>query len=129
MRIAISTDGDYVSEHFGRCAHFTVLDLEGNKVLKREKIENPGHQPNFIPNFLHQKGVECVICGGMGMRARNNFYEMGIKTILGVSGKIEEVIGKIEKGKLEGGESLCKPGKGKGYGVEKTVCDHKNGDS
>ena len=27
-------------------------------------------------------------------------------------------------GTLEGGESLCKPGAGKGYGLDKTECDH-----
>ncbi len=28
------------------------------------------------------------------------------------------------QGKLEAGESFCKPGAGKGYGVEKEECDH-----
>jgi predicted Fe-Mo cluster-binding NifX family protein len=60
----------------------------------------------------------------MGARAQGFFEEMGIKTIMGVEGSIDEVIEKLEKGTLEGGESSCTPGAGRGYGVEKTECDH-----
>ena len=124
MRVAISTDGNFVSGHFGRCPYFTIVDLKDGKVAKKEVIENPGHQPGFIPRFLHQKGVECIVAGGMGMRAQGFFAEEGIQTILGVTGKIQDVIEQLTRGTIKGGESLCKPGSGKGYGVEKAVCDH-----
>jgi len=124
MRVALSTDGDYVSAHFGRCPSFTILDIEDGKIVKKEIVANPGHQPGLIPEFLRQRGVDCIVCGGMGMRAMELFQEFGIQTILGVSGKIEEVIDKIQKGSLAGGESLCKPGSGKGYGLDKSQCDH-----
>jgi len=58
------------------------------------------------------------------MRATGFFDEFGIQTIVGINGKISEVIEKLQKGKLEGGESLCKPGSGRGYGIEKSECDH-----
>ena len=124
MRVALSTDGDFVSAHFGRCPLFTFVDIEDGKVVAKEVISNPGHEPGYIPEFLHQKGVECIIAGGMGMRATGFFENYGIKTIVGVWGKVDEVIDKLVQGKLEGGESLCKPGAGKGYGIDKTVCDH-----
>ena len=124
MRVAISTDGDHVSAHFGRCPSFTIIDIEESKVTQRESIANPGHQPGSIPQFLHQKGVSCIVCGGMGRRAVNFFEQYKIETIIGVTGTIDEVIKKLEQGTLEGGPSLCKPGAGKGYGVEKDVCDH-----
>ncbi|MFA5069178.1 MAG: NifB/NifX family molybdenum-iron cluster-binding protein [Candidatus Omnitrophota bacterium] len=124
MRVAISTDGDFVSAHFGRCPVFTLVDIENNKIVKRTEAANPGHEPGAIPQFLHQKGVNCIIAGGMGMRAIGFFEEYNIKTIVGVSGKIDDVIADIEKGTIEGGESLCKPGAGKGYGLDKKVCDH-----
>ncbi|MBA1336953.1 MAG: hypothetical protein HPY66_3389 [Firmicutes bacterium] len=60
----------------------------------------------------------------MGTRAQGFFDELGIETIMGVDGKLDEVIEKLEKDMLVGGESLCAPGAGKGYGVEKTECDH-----
>lgn len=124
MRIAISTDGDVVSAHFGRCPAFTLVDIENGKVAKRTETANPGHQPGAIPEFLHQKGVNCIVAGGMGMRAASFFEEYGIKAIVGVSGRIDEVIEQLKKGTLQGGESLCRPGAGKGYGLEKEECEH-----
>jgi predicted Fe-Mo cluster-binding NifX family protein len=128
MRVAISTDGDFVSMHFGRCPSFTIVDIEEGKITKKEVVGNPGHQPGFIPQFLHQRSVECIIAGGMGMRATGFFNELGIQTLVGINGRIDEVIEKLQKGTLEGGESLCKPGSGKGYGLDKTQCDHPSED-
>jgi len=126
MRVAISTDGEFVSAHFGRCPTFTLVDIENGKIIKRMEVENPGHQPGAIPQFLHQKGVNWIVAGGMGMRATSFFEEYNIKTVVGISGKIDEVIEQLGKGTLEGGESLCNPGAGKGYGLDKTECDHPN---
>ena len=124
MKVAISTNNNQVSAHFGRCPLFTTIDIEDGKVIKQETIENPGHEPGLIPKFLNEKDVQYIIAGGMGMRATGFFQEYGIKTIVGVQGTIGDVIKKMQDGTLEGGESLCKPGGGKGYGLDKTECDH-----
>lgn len=130
MRVAISTDGEFVSAHFGRCPSFTIVDIiKDGHVLIKDVIDNPGHQPGFIPQFLHEKGVNCIVAGGMGMRAQGFFDEFGIQAIVGISGKVDEVIEKLKKGTLKGGESLCRPGAGKGYGLDKTICDHPKEDN
>lgn len=129
MKIAISTDGHFVSAHFGRCPSFTILELEGNKLISKSTIDNPGHHPGFLPRFLKEKGVKVIIAGGMGQRAQMLFEESGIETIMGISGKIDEVVKQVMAGTLQGGESLCKPGAGKGYGVEKTACEHPDEDN
>ncbi|MGM0568403.1 MAG: NifB/NifX family molybdenum-iron cluster-binding protein [Elusimicrobiota bacterium] len=120
MKIAISTDGSSVSAHFGRCPSFTILEVEGGKLKSRDLIANPGHHPGYLPEFLKSKEVECIVAGGMGMRARGLFDESGIQTILGVSGSINNIVSKIVEGKLSGGESLCRPGDGKDYGIPRT---------
>lgn len=124
MKIAISTDGNFVSPHFGRCPSFTIVEIEGDKLVKKEVIDNPGHHPGFLPQFLQERGVEYIIAGGMGGRATGLFADAGIKTILGVTGNVDNVIDEILKGTLKGGESLCRPGSGKGYGLDKTECEH-----
>jgi len=120
MRIAISTDREFVSAHFGRCPAFTLAEIEENKLVNKEIIANPGHHPGFLPSFLAGKGVEYIICGGMGQRAQGMFAEKQIKPVVGVQGKVDDVIDKLLKGQLKGGESLCQPGRGKGYGIPKT---------
>jgi len=124
LKVAISTDKDLVSAHFGRCPSFTILDFEGDKIISKDIIDNPGHNPGFLPRFLKDKGVKAIIAGGMGQRAQMLFDESGIETIMGISGSIEDTIKQLLLGTLKAGESLCQPGAGKGYGVEKTACDH-----
>lgn len=128
MKIAISTDGELVSAHFGRCPSFTIVEFEGDKIISNNTIDNPGHHPGFLPQFLKEKGVDTIIAGGMGQRAQMLFDEAGIKTIMGISGTVAEAVKQTAEGTLQGGESLCQPGAGKGYGVEKTVCDSPNED-
>jgi predicted Fe-Mo cluster-binding NifX family protein len=127
MKIAISTDGEYVSAHFGRCPCFTIVEIEGGKVLSKEVLENPGHQPAFLPQYLSEKNVRCIVAGGMGRRAEALFAENGIQTIVGITDRVDQVIEKLISGTLEGGESLCSPGSGRGYGMEKSECDHPEG--
>jgi predicted Fe-Mo cluster-binding NifX family protein len=124
MKIAISTDGEYVSAHFGRCPSFTLADIEEGKLISKKVIDNPGHHPGYLPQFLSEKGVNCMVAGGMGMRAKELFKDVNIDIILGVEGKIDSIIDKIISDTLEGGRSFCKPGAGKGYGIDKTECEH-----
>lgn len=124
MKIAISTDGEFVSAHFGRCPTFTIVEIENGRIKDTQTIANPGHSPGFIPRFLHERGVRYIVAGGMGPRASGFFEELGMQAIVGVSGTIKDVIDQILKGTLRSGESLCRPGAGKGYGLDKSVCDH-----
>ncbi len=124
MKAAISTDGDFVSAHFGRCPQFTILEIENGKIVSREMMDNPGHEPGLIPKILNEKGVNCIIAGGMGARAEGLFAQYTINCIVGVSGKIEDTVSRLLAGTLAGGESLCSPGDGKGYGLDKTECTH-----
>ena len=126
QKIAISTDNGEVSEHFGRCPEFTIAEIKDDKIIKKEVIENPGHRTGFLPKFFSEQGINCVIAGGAGFRAQQFFEEFEIKLITGVQGKVDDVIDDFVNGELERGESLCKPGKGEGYGLEKKDGHHKD---
>jgi len=119
MKIAISTDLEKVSEHFGRCPEFTILEIEDNKIKNKKIIKNPGHATGFLPKYFKEQGVNCVIAGGAGFRAQELFNQFGIKLITGIQGEITEVINLFIKGKIKQGGDLCNPGKGKGYGIKK----------
>ncbi|MFW9938057.1 MAG: NifB/NifX family molybdenum-iron cluster-binding protein [Candidatus Thorarchaeota archaeon] len=121
MKIAISSDSGNVSGHFGRAPTYTFITIENNKVVKKEEFPNPGHTVGSIPDFVHKQGAQYMISGGMGHRAIGFFNQYGIEVIVGVQGKIDDVIKRILSGEIKnlGGESLCEPGGGKGYGVDK----------
>jgi len=115
MKIAISTEGGNVSAHFGRCPAYTLVNIENGKIVAREEIPNPGHRPGFLPGYLAEKGVECIISGGMGPRAQDLFAERNITAITGVQGPIEEILGKFLKDELEAGDDLCDHHHGEGH--------------
>jgi predicted Fe-Mo cluster-binding NifX family protein len=129
MRVSISTDGDNVAEHFGRCPSYTIVDIEDNKVIDTQLIDNPGHMPGAIPQLMNELDVDVMIAGGMGPRAINFFNDYEIQTVVGIQGKIDDVIKALLDGTLKGAESLCAPGSAKGHGVEKAICDHVEGES
>lgn len=115
-RIAIATDGTDVAQHFGRCQAYTLVDIVDGRAENLTVIASPGHQPGFLPPFLAEKGVKCIISGGMGARAQNLFNEQGIDVIFGITGPVVEVIASYLAGTLAGGESLCERGQGHGDG-------------
>lgn len=129
MLIAISTDGEYVSPHFGRCQTYTLVDIVDGNVKEKNVINNPGHSMGAIPQFLNEKAAKRIVCGGMGPRAMELFKQYNIEMQTGVEGKIEDVIQSLAQGTLTGGASACTPGAGRGYGIEKTEGDHVNEES
>ena len=107
MRAAIATDGANVSPHFGRCESYTLVDIVDGRVVKKEVVDNPGHAPGAIPRFLHDLGAGQIVCGGMGQKAADLFTDMGIAMITGITGGVDDIIGRLTAGTLIGGESLC----------------------
>ena len=122
MKLAISTDQGYVSAHFGRCQSYTIVEIKEGQILGREEIPNPGHQPGFLPEYLSERGVNCIMAGGMGPRAQGLFAQKNIETIIGVQGAIDDIIEKYLKQELEAGDDLC----GHQHEAEEhSPCDHQ----
>ncbi len=113
MKVGIPTDSGMVATHFGRCPEFTFVEIEGNKVKSKDVVENPGHKPGYIPQFMSENNVDCIITGGIGRKAINIFDDLGIKVISGVNGEVENVIEQFLEGDIDSGENLCEPGNGK----------------
>ena len=107
MKVALATEGNMVAAHFGRCSHYTIVDLSEGKEESRSVIPNPGHRPGYLPGFLAELGVKVIIAGGMGPRAQDLFSERGISTVVGVSGSIDEAVRGYLQGTLRSGESTC----------------------
>ena len=107
MKIAVATDGNAVSQHFGHCKFFTIAEVEEGQVLSSDVIDNPGHEPGFLPVFLSEKGIGCIIAGGMGKRAHDLFTEKGIIVITGASGLVSQVLNDFVNDRLTTGANVC----------------------
>lgn len=107
MKIAVASEGKMVTEHFGHCEGFAIFEVENNRIEGKEFIPNPGHRPGFLPVFLHEKGVNVIISGGMGGGAIEIFNEKGIEVITGASGDAEKTVNEYLKGNLKSTGSVC----------------------
>ncbi len=107
MIVAVATENLMVAQHFGRCPHYTLFKLENGAVSEEKVVPNPGHEPGYLPGFLAQIGVKCIIAGGMGPRAQSLFEDSSIETYTGISGPVNEAINAYLAGTLESGISGC----------------------
>jgi len=107
MKIAVASEKEMITGHFGHCANFNLFDVEDGKIVKSESIPNPGHKPGFLPNYLNEKGVNVIISGGMGGAAVQIFNENNIEVVIGTTGLASEAVEKYIKGELESTGSIC----------------------
>ena len=110
MRIAIPLANGKLSLHFGHCERFALVDVNPTekKILKREDIEAPPHQPGLLPSWLAEHGANVIIAGGMGQRAQGLFAQQSIQVVIGAASDTpEDLVGDYLAGTLEVGENVC----------------------
>jgi len=110
MRIAIPMENGQASAHFGRCSEFAILDVarQEKKVVKKEVVSAPAHQPGLLPGWLGEQGVQMVISTGMGMRAQSLLDQLGIQVITGAGeGDPESIADDFLNNLLTSGENVC----------------------
>jgi predicted Fe-Mo cluster-binding NifX family protein len=111
MKIAVATDDDkgleaVLSQHFGRCPYYVVVDIDDGEIKGVETVQNPFYgshgQPGEVPSFIKNLGIQAIIAGGMGPRAIGFFEQFGIQAVTGVSGVVKEVVRAFVNGEIEG---------------------------
>ena len=110
MRIAIPLAQGKLSLHFGHCEKFAVVDTDehGSRIVNREDLTPPPHEPGVLPRWLGGMGVNVIIAGGIGRRAQQLFSENGIKVVIGASaGSPEELVSAYLDNNLETGDNIC----------------------
>ena len=110
MRYAIPVSGGRISEHFGHCEQFALIDVDEEKkeILRKELVQSPGHQPGLLPQWLAEEGVSVVIAGGMGSRAQGLFQQNNINVVIGtLEGDPEKAVIAYLDGTLGTGGNIC----------------------
>ena len=96
-----------VSSHFGRCRYYIFVDVEDGEVKKVEVKENPyfdSHIPGAVPQFIAGEGADVIIAGSMGPRAVDWFMRLGVKPVVGVTGRVRDILNDYLSGRLEATE-------------------------
>jgi len=107
MKIAVAVDGGQVSAHFGHCEGFMVYDIEQKRITGKQILPNPGHKPGFLPGYLAERGIDCIIAGGLGSNAQQLFAENNVAVVTGVAGDPDAVANAWAEGILEPGDNSC----------------------
>jgi ATP-binding protein involved in chromosome partitioning len=110
FKCAVPVSGGIVSQHFGHCEQFALIEVDGDKkqILKKEMVNSPGHEPGILPTWLAEKGVSLVISGGMGSRAQGLFQQNKIGVITGImESDPEKAVLSYLKGALATGSNIC----------------------
>jgi len=113
-KIAVPTNGGNVAQHFGRCPEYTIFDVDGCDIKNTKVIENPGHEPGFLPRYLHDLEVDIVLAGGMGRKAFNLFNKNDIEVVTGARGKVEDSVKAYLNNELDTESDICDHGKSHG---------------
>lgn len=107
VKIAVASESEMVTEHFGHCTNFNIFETENGKIINKKSIPNPGHKPGFLPNFLYDMGVNVIISGGMGGGAIEIFNEKEIEVIVGASGNAKTAVELYLQNSLKSTGSVC----------------------
>lgn len=110
MRYAIPVSNGIVSPHFGHCEQFALIDVDdkSKRIIGKQLLLPPEHQPGVLPQWLAEQGVTFVIAGGMGSRAQDLFQQNRIGVIVGsMESDPEKAVLAHVNGLLATGDNVC----------------------
>lgn len=134
MKIAIPYENGNVFQHFGKTSQFKIYTVDEMDILSSEVVDTAGSGHEALAEFLKEKGVGLVICGGIGAGAVAALRQAGIQLFGGAAGAADDQVRSFLDGNLHfGGGAACSheaydPGEGDGNipacGGNCGVCRH-----
>jgi predicted Fe-Mo cluster-binding NifX family protein len=108
-KISIPTAGEIVNAHFGRSQAFTVFEIQDGKIIGEELVDAQGleHQHAGIAQLLKAKGVETVICGGIGPGAITGLENAGLEVLRGANGPVRNIAQAYAEGTFVSTNAIC----------------------
>lgn len=110
MKIALPVSDKKLCMHFGHCKQFEVFDVDDTTkhITGRATFTAPPHEPGLLPRWLADKGIKCVIAGGMGSRAVAIFNENGVSVVTGApEGEPAVILKEYIEGRLVTDKNAC----------------------
>lgn len=100
MKIAVTYENGQIFQHFGHTEQFKLYEIADGKVARTEIADANGSGHGALAGFLMQRGVDTLICGGIGGGAQAALAEAGIKLYGGVSGDADAAVNALLSGNL-----------------------------
>ena len=114
MKIAVTYENGQVYGHFGHTEQFKLYEVENGAVVSAQVTPTNGSGHGALADFLAARGVDCLICGGIGGGAQAALAEAGIKLYAGCAGDADQRVQELLAGTLAFADAA--------------TCDHHNGE-
>ena len=101
MRIAVTYENGEIFQHFGHTEQFKLYDVEDGRIVSEQIVATNGSGHGALAGFLNAAQADALICGGIGMGARNALAEAGIMLYGGVSGSADAAAKALAEGTLQ----------------------------
>ena len=100
MKIAVTYDSENIFQHFGHTAYFKLYEIADNAVVSTQVLPTGGSGHGALADFLAAKGVQILICGGIGGGAQLALANAGIRLYGGVRGNADAAVNALLAGEL-----------------------------
>jgi len=100
MRIAVTYENGQIFQHFGHTETFKVYEVEDGQIVSSELVGSNGSGHGALAGLLNDKGIDVLICGGIGGGAQRALDERGIELCAGASGDVDEAVAAYLRGEL-----------------------------
>ena len=81
MRIAVTYENGNIFQHFGHTEQFKIYEVEGSEIKNSEVVDTNGSGHGALADFLKERKVDKLICGGIGGGAKAALAEAGIELL------------------------------------------------
>ena len=92
MKIAVTYENGQVFQHFGHTERFKLYEVEDGAVTASQVVDTAGSGHGALAGFLRERGVQTLICGGIGGGARTALAQAEIQLYPGVSGAADQAV-------------------------------------
>lgn len=104
--LAIPNFGERISPRIDYAETLQLISIEGKSIIKRETIKILSHSNLEHVNLIIRLNPNVIICDGISNLSYNKLIENKIRVFPWVHGKVDEILEKYLKGKIEF-ESSC----------------------
>ena len=100
MKIAVPFEDGMVFQHFGHTERFKLYEIADGAIVDTELVGTDGTGHEALAEFLGERGVQVLICGGIGDGAYAALSGAGIEICSGAAGDADQAVEAYLRGEL-----------------------------
>lgn len=100
MRIGVTYENGQIFQHFGHTTQFKIYDIQEGNIISSSVVDTNGAGHGALAEFLQERQVDTVICGGIGGGAQAALADLGISLYGGVTGEADAAVQALLKNEL-----------------------------